>query len=101
MLSAVLGFYYVIFQQYSDTYVKCWIDGSENWNLFEVEKFLDFSQKDGLDYETLIKLKDCLTESSVFLWSVDNKTIRRLSPSFEQESLTQEFFKVLHESKNV
>lgn len=83
----VLGFSFLIFQRGLGTFIKCWFNGSQDWSFFSKEELIGFASKIECSYEFKIKLLDCLSTYSIFLWDVENESIRRLSANFEPGKL--------------
>lgn len=83
-LTDKLGFYYVVFQRMmDDNYIKCWIDGNEDYEIYTQEELLNFCNILGIDSEMTVRLKNAFCETSIFLWDVEDRKVRRLSPSYE------------------
>ena len=99
-LSEKIGFYYLIFQRtLNDNYLKCWMDGEEDWNLYTKDQILSFCNSNGLDYEMTQKLKFAFDDTSFWLWDVDGRSIRRLSSLYETP--TKNIFDAIKEKKKI
>ena len=83
-LTDKLGFYFVVFQRtLKGDYIKCWIDGNEDFELYTRAELINFCNILGLDIETEIKLKKAFDETSIFLWDVEERKVKRLSATSE------------------
>ena len=91
--SETLGFYFVVFQTQFNNYVKCWIDGEEDYTLYTEEELLDFASKVDTPYPVSRKISDALIESSFFLWDVDANEVTRITPSKSFHSIREELAK--------
>lgn len=78
--SSTLGFYYLIFQQYSDKFVTCWFDGSENSELVPMGTFLKYAEAFSNVLSMRWQMEDCLHTTSIYLLDVENERITRLKP---------------------
>lgn len=92
--SEILGYYYVLFQTTFTGYVKCWIDGSENYKYFSTKDFIGLFEKIGAPFEVIYKVRNCLDTSCVYLWDVANSSVKQLRPQETQEYLTPEINKM-------
>ena len=92
--SEILGYYYVLFQTTFTGFVKCWIDGSENYTYFTVKDFINLFEKIGAPFEVIYKVKDCLDTSCIYLWDVSNSSIKQMRPQTSHEYLTSEINKM-------
>ena len=88
-LASVLGFYFLVFQNYPNSYAKCWIDGSDEWSFIPKDELRDYTQKAYPDPLLLGKLEDCFNDYDLHLWDVEAGTISKLTPSFRQEELRE------------
>ena len=105
ILQKELGFYIVVFQSQFNGLVKCWIDGSEDWTYYSVEEFMNFASKEGSTYQLRQTLKNCLSESSFFIWIVEEDVVKRLSPHTEPSDIRRvlnidEMFKKDNQKEN-
>ena len=91
--SKVLGFYYMVFQTQFNGYVKCWIDGEEDYNLYTEQELLNLAAKLNNSYPIRRKISDALIESSFFLWDVDADEVTRISPKHNLESVRENLIK--------
>lgn len=83
-LTDKLGFYFVVFQRtLKGDYIKCWIDGNEDFELYTRAELIGFCNILGLDIETEINLKKAFDETSIFLWDVEGRKVKRLSATSE------------------
>ena len=96
-IASTLGFYYVIFQQYSDKFVTCWFDGSENSELVPMGTFLKYAEafSDVLDIRW--QMEDCLRTTSIYLLDVESELITRLKPGVMMED-SSDLLKVLEKN---
>lgn len=78
-LCDTIGFYYLIFLPQPDNYVRCWIDGAEDYTLYTREEILAFSQAAGINYKLRLDLQEALSTYSVYIWDVENETIKTLT----------------------
>ena len=97
-IASTLGFYYLIFQQYSDKFVTCWYDGSENSELVPMGTFLKYSEafSDVLDMRW--QMEDCLRTTSIYLLDVESELITRLKPGVMMED-SSDLLKVLENNR--
>lgn len=99
--SEQLGIYYIVFQYQFNNWVKCFLDGSENYELLYIDDFIAFTKELPNKGNIESQIREALSESSFFLWDVDGGYVRRLSgSSFEKENVLANL-KVLKEEKNV
>lgn len=105
-LAEDLGLYFILFHKWYSGYVKCWLNGSDQAKLYSTDEFIALSQKSGLNYKLRLKIQDCLTESSIFLWDVENDVIKPLTPQQAESNLGEvlqqksaEMIKELHHKK--
>lgn len=83
-LTDKLGFYYVVFQRMmDDNYIKCWIDGNEDYEIYTQEELLNFCNILGIDSEMTVRLKNAFCETSIFLWDVEERKVKRLYATSE------------------
>ena len=96
--ASTLGFYYLIFQQYSDKFVTCWFDGSENSELIPMGTFLKYAEafSDVLDMRW--QMEDCLRTTSIYLLDVESEIITRLKPGVMMED-SSDLLKVLENDR--
>lgn len=86
--SEQLGIYYVVFQYQFNNWVKCFLDGSDDYSLLYIDDFLAFTKELPNKGDIEAQLREALSESSFFLWDVDGGYVRRLSSSsFEKENI--------------
>lgn len=95
--ASTLGFYYLIFQQYSDKFVTCWFDGSENSELIPMGTFLKYAEafSDVLDIRW--QMEDCLRTTSIYLLDVESEVITRLKPGVMMED-SSDLLKVIEKN---
>lgn len=105
-LAEDLGLYFILFHKWVNGYVKCWLNGSDQPKIYSSDEFIALSQKSGLNYKLRLKIQDCLTESSIFLWDVENDIIKPLTPQQADSNLGEilqqksaEMIKDLHNKK--
>lgn len=99
--SEQLGIYYIVFQYQFNNWVKCFLDGSENYELLYIDDFIAFTKELPNKGNIESQIREALSESSFFLWDVDGGYVRRLSgSSFEKENVLANL-KALKEEKNV
>lgn len=84
--SELLGYYYIMFQTTFSNYVKCWIDGSENYTYLTLEKFYELFDTSKSPINLKAKAKKCLNTTSIYFWDVDNEIIDRLVLQSEESS---------------
>ena len=91
-LTDKLGFYFLIYQRASvnSTLFKCNIDGSDKPTYFTEQEILNFCNQEGYDGEVENKLKNSFDTASIYLWDVENRIVRRLSPGYNFENLRLE-----------
>lgn len=82
-----LGIYFIVFQTQFNGFVKCFLDGDENYTLYTFEELINIASSID-DLNIIPKLKESLAESSFFLWDITSSTIERLSPSFANDKST-------------
>lgn len=92
-LTELLGFYFMVFQRTpSERFVKCWIDGDDNWVYYDVETIIDFTRKDG--YTTVTnKILDCLNTTGIYFWDVSKDTVHRLKTMHTEYDDIQDIIK--------
>lgn len=84
--SELLGYCYIMFQTTFSNYVKCWIDGSENYTYLTLEKFYELFDTSKSPINLKAKAKKCLNTTSIYFWDVDNEIIKRLELQREETS---------------
>lgn len=99
-LASILGFYFLVFQNYPNIYAKCWIDGSEEWSFITKDELKDYTQKDHADPLLLKSMEDCFNDYDLHLWDVEEGTITRLSPSFKREGLKEKLKEITSSNKS-
>lgn len=77
--SELLGYFFIIFQTTLNGYVRCWIDGSENYTFITLEKFMEFFDVSKSPSELKIFALKCLDTTSMFYWDIDNEIIKRVT----------------------
>lgn len=77
--SELLGYFFIIFQTTLSRYVRCWIDGSENYTFITLEKFKEFFDTSESPSELKNFALQCLDTTSMFYWDVDNEIIKRVT----------------------
>ena len=94
-LTDKLGFYFLVFQRASinSTFLKCYIDGDTKPVFYTDQELLDFCNQVGYDGQTEAKLKNCLDTTSIYLWDIEERTIKRLSPNYNFENSKLESLK--------
>ena len=85
-----IGYYFIVFQTTFTGYVKCWMDGNENYKYFTVDEFLNLFTKSNSPSSLRVEASKCIDTSSIYMWDVENSTIRRLNPSTDRPSLRSE-----------
>lgn len=89
-LANKLGFYYVIFQQIPNTdRVNCWIDGKDFPEIMKKDALVGFLNQLGYQADLTRKMVEAFTESSFFIWEVEEEKIRRLSNVAEELSIAE------------
>lgn len=79
-----LGFYFVVFQpSLKPGQLRCWIDGNESYELYTEDDLLRFCNMNGIDQDVERDLKIAFSQTSFWLWDVENRKIKRLSSSYE------------------
>lgn len=93
-LTDKLGFYFLVFQRASvnSTLLRCYIDGNDKAVYYKDEELLNFCNQAGFDKEVEMKLKDAFSTASMFLWDVENRKVKRLSPMTDLQSANKELF---------
>lgn len=87
-----LGFYFVVFQpSLKPGQLRCWIDGNESYELYTEDDLLRFCNINGIDQEVERDLKTAFSQTSLWLWDIENRKIKRLSSTYEIPK--KEFFK--------
>lgn len=84
-IASTLGFYYLIFQQYSEKFVTCWFDGSENSELVPIGTFLKYAEAFSNVLDIRWQLEDALHTTSIYLLDVESEIIARLKPGVTME----------------
>lgn len=90
----ILGYYLIIFQTTFTGYVRCWLDGNENYTYMSEQDFLGLFAKVNADFNLLLAAKDAITTSSIYLWNIPDKRITRLSNRYERESVAETISKM-------
>lgn len=99
-LSEVLGFFFMVYQKDPrKTYVTCWLDGDDEPEYYTEKDIIGFATKLENDYKTVSRLKDTFTETSFFMWDVDNKKIKRLSAGYEPREISPIIFEQMKDKK--
>lgn len=79
-LEDLIGFYYlVMIMNPINGYVKCWLDGNEDWRYIPLDDLIRMSQLAGDNRDLQNKLLAALQETSYWLWDVHNGTIKKLT----------------------
>lgn len=86
----LLGYYFIIFQSNFRGYVKCWMDGSDDYSFYSENDFLDLFDKIDSDPNLIFKAKDCLCTTGLYLWDISSGTIKRLTNKPERVSAAEE-----------
>lgn len=73
--SELLGYYFIMFQSTFSNYVKCWIDGSENYTFLTLEKFYNLFKTSRSPNSLKLKAKHCLDTTSIYYWDIDGESI--------------------------
>lgn len=94
-LASILGFYFLVFQNYPNIYAKCWIDGSDEWSFIPKDELRDYTQKAFPDPLLLRKMNECFNDYDLHLWDVEEGTIIKLSPTFKSEELKEKLKEVI------
>ena len=94
-LTDKLGFYFLIFQRASvnSTLLRCYMDGNDKAVYYKDQELLDFCNQAGFDKDVEMRMKDCLDTTSIYLWDVEGRVIKRLSPGYNFENLKLELLK--------
>lgn len=90
----LLGYYFIIFQSNFKGYVKCWMDGSEDYTFLSEKEFIELFNKIEADPKLIYKALDCLNTTSIYIWNILEGSIKKLSNKSEIPSLTAEIFKM-------
>ena len=77
--SELLGYFFIIFQTTLNGYVKCWIDGSENYTYVTREKFEEFFDTSKSPLNLKLYAINCLKTTSMYFWNVDEEIIKRVT----------------------
>ncbi len=75
--STIIGYNYIIFQSRLDNFVKCWYDGSDNYDFVHIDDFVELFEKIGSNYSQIITLKKYLDTTNIYVWDVDNNAVFR------------------------
>lgn len=74
--SKILGIHHIIFQYQFNGFVKCFLDDKEGY--YPLNDFIKLTNNLNDRDKIIPQLKEALSESSLFLWDIDNSFIRRL-----------------------
>lgn len=87
--SSILGMYFIVFQTQFNGFVKVYVDGDDNCDFYFKDDFLNLALKIN-NPKLYNELSEALTESSFYLWDIDNNTVKRLraTPSILDSAAT-------------
>lgn len=78
--SEILGYYYIMFEATFTGFVKCWMDGSENYKYLSTDEFLNLFKKLNVPFEVLYKVDEYINTSGIYMWDLNNSRITKLTP---------------------
>ncbi len=84
-----IGYYFIVFQSNLRGYIKCWMDGSEDYTYFSEEDFIGLFEKAG-SINLRSSVLDCISTTGIYLWDVSGGRIRRLSNIYERSLLRED-----------
>jgi hypothetical protein len=85
--SSTIGFYFLIFQSQLNGFLKCWIDGSDSYSFYTQKEILDFASKTENPNLIIPSLKNAFSQTSFFIWNVNENKITRLRSNQQEESI--------------
>ena len=85
--SSIIGFYFLIFQSQLNGFLKCWIDGSDSYSFYTQKEILDFAIKTENPNLIIPPLKNAFSQTSFFIWDVNENKITRLRSNQQEESI--------------
>ena len=88
-----IGYSYIVFQHHINGYIKCYLDGNEDYTFFDRLKFYDLAEKSG-GVELANAIRKAMSTTGIFLWDVDNKRIKRLFNKNMEDSLIRDINKI-------
>lgn len=73
--SLIIGYNYILFQSNLRNFVKCWYDGSEDYDYIHRDDFVELFRKIGSNDAQIICLNKYLDSTSLYVWDVDNNIV--------------------------
>lgn len=92
--ASLLGYYFIIFQSQLNGFVKCWLDGSEDFTYYSDRDFIGLFEKIEADDKLIYKAFDCLNTTGIYIWDITGETIKRATALPEERSLVEEINKM-------
>lgn len=84
-----IGYSYIVFQHHITDYIKCYLDGNEDYTFFDKIKFYDLAEKSG-GTELANAIRKAMSTTGIFLWDVENRRIKRLFNKNTESSLVKD-----------
>lgn len=85
--SELLGYYFIMFQTTNSNFVKCWIDGSENYTYKTLDEFFKLFDTSKSPKNLKLTAQHYLNTTSIYLWDIDNENIKRVTPVYEESNI--------------
>lgn len=90
----LLGYYFIIFQSQLNGFIKCWLDGSENYTYYSEEDFIGLFEKIDSSNSLIFKAMNCINTTGIYIWDITEETIKRATALPEERSLMEEVNKI-------
>lgn len=86
----LLGYYFIIFQSNFKGYVKCWMDGAEDYSFYSEEDFIGLFEKIDSEQSLIFQAMNCLCTTGIYIWDISSGTIKRLTNKSERVSVAED-----------
>lgn len=83
--SLIIGYNYILFQSNLRNFVKCWYDGSEDYDYLHRDDFVGLFEKIGASFAQLTCLNKYLDSTSLYVWDVDANIVYKATKDNVQE----------------
>ena len=90
----IIGYYYVVFQATFTGFVKCWMDGSDNYKYYSIPDFINLFKMVNVSEKVIYYVKNCLDTTNFYIWDVNHNRISQLRPQKEERSIVEEINKM-------
>lgn len=77
--SLIIGYNYILFQSNLNNFVKCWYDGSDEYDYIYRSDFIKLFEKVGSNYAQLTTLNKYLDSTNLYVWDVDANYVAKVT----------------------